>query len=116
MDGVTILAVNQKMTDLNTALFSVGLTLAVVFPIMAIYAYLEVGQKTSAVFCCLMILCAYAAYHGWTAPRETVVKAVLSQDVSWHELAERYEVLNVEGQILEMRERQNEGEQKDDER
>lgn len=109
MDGVTILAVSQRMTDLNTALFSVGLTLAITFPIMAIVAYLELERKReSAVFCCLMIVCAYAAYHGWTAPRETVVKAVLSQDVSWHELAEHYEVLSVEGQILEMRERQNE--------
>lgn len=108
MDGVTILAVSQKMTDLNSALFSVGLTLALTFPIMIIVAYLECRQRASAVFCCLMILCAYAAYHGWTAPRVTVVKAVLSQDVSWHELAEHYEVLSVEGQILEMRERNDE--------
>lgn len=108
MDGVTILAVSQKMTYLNTALFSVGLTLAITLPIIAIAAFMVDERGLSIALCFLMIVCAYAAYHGWTAPRETVVKAVLSQDVSWHELAEHYEVLSVEGQILEMRERNNE--------
>ena len=108
MDGVTILAVSQSMTDLNIALFVVGLTVAITLLITIPVTFVADERGLSAVFCCLMILCAYAAYHGWTAPRVTTVKAVLSQDVSWHELAEHYEVLSVEGQILEMRERQNE--------
>lgn len=108
MDGVTILAVSQSMTDLNLALFVVGLTVAITLLITIPVTFVADERGLSAVFCCLMILCAYAAYHGWTAPRVTTVKAVLSQDVSWHELAEHYEVLSVEGQILEMRERQNE--------
>ena len=108
MDGVTILAVSQSMTDLNIALFVVGLTVAITLLITIPVTFVADERGLSAVFCCLMILCAYAAYHGWTAPRVTTVKAVLSQDVSWHELAEHYEVLSVEGQILEMRERHNE--------
>lgn len=108
MDGVTILAVSQSMTDLNIALFTVGLTVAITLLITIPVTFVADERGLSAVFCCLMILCAYAAYRGWTAPRVTTVKAILSQDVSWHELAERYEVLSVEGQILEMRERNNE--------
>lgn len=108
MDGVTILAVSQSMTDLNLALCTVGLTVAITLLVSIPVTFVADERGLSAVFCCLMILCAYAAYHGWTAPRVTTVKAVLSQDVSWHELAEHYEVLSVEGQILEMRERQNE--------
>ena len=108
MDGVTILAVSQSMTDLNIALFVVGLTVAITLLITIPVTFVADERGLSAVFCCLMILCAYAAYRGWTAPRVTTVKAVLSQDVSWHELAEHYEVLSVEGQILEMRERNNE--------
>ena len=108
MDGVTILAVNQSMTDLNIALFAISLSLTIVLPIAVIYTFLDDEKGVSAVCCCLLILCVYAAYHAWTAPRETVIKAVLSQDVSWPELAEQYEVLSVEGQILEMRERKNE--------
>lgn len=108
MDGVTILAVSQSMTDLNIGLFVVGLTVAITLLITIPVTLVADERGVSAVFGCLMILCACAAYHGWTAPRETVVKAVLSQDVSWHELTERYEVLSVEGQILEMRERKNE--------
>lgn len=108
MDGVTILAVNQRMTDLNTAMFVVGLSVAITLLVAIPATFVADERGLSAVFCCLMLVCAYAAYRGWTAPRETVVKAVLSQDVSWHELAEHYEVLSVEGQILEMRERNNE--------
>lgn len=107
MDGVTILAVSQRMTDLNIALFVVGLTVAITLLVSIPITFVADERGLSAVFCCLMIVCAYAAYHGWTAPRVTTVKAVLSQDVSWHELAEHYEVLSVEGQILEMRERKN---------
>lgn len=108
MNGVTILAVSQRMTDLNIALFAVGLTVAITLLVSIPVTFMSDERKLSAVFCCLMILCAYAAYHGWTAPRVTTVKAILSQDVDWSELAEHYEVLSVEGQILEMRERNNE--------
>ena len=108
MDGVTILAVSQNMTDLNTALFCMGLPAAILLLSLIPVTFMSDERKLSAVFCCLTIVCAYAAYRGWTAPRETVVKAILSQDVDWSELAEHYEVLSVEGQILEMRERHNE--------
>lgn len=108
MDGVTILAVSQIMTDLNIALFVVGLTVAITLLVTIPVTFVADERGLSIALFFLMIICALAAYHGWTAPRETVVKAVLSQDVSWRELAERYEVLSVDGQILKMRKRQNE--------
>ena len=108
MDGVTILAVSQRMTTLNAALFGVGVAVAFTIAFAVLALFLADEPVLASLFSAALLLCVHFAYIAWDEPRVTVVKAILSQDVDWNELAERYEVLSVEGQIFEMRERQNE--------
>ena len=103
MDGVTILAVSQRMTTLNVSVFVAGVTVAIVIAFAVIALFLADEPVLASLFFVALLFAVYMACFAWNEPRVTVVKAILSQDVDWSELAERYEVLSVEGQMLEMR-------------
>ena len=104
MDGVTILAVSHQMTALSQALFVLGVAVGLTAGVCA-FGLLILGEwRIGSYICILTVLCALAAYQGWTLPRDRIVKAVLSPGVDFGKLAERYDVVRVEGQFFELRE------------
>ena len=112
IDGITILS--ESMYRGCDSKLSFGFSLAALFfAILAIGCLItdEYGEhlKIFLTFVCLCVTAAVISYWVW---RQTMYefpeyKVTISDDVSFNELYEKYEIVEQEGEIYTIRERRN---------
>lgn len=105
MDGVTILNTYMAWTTLDTVYLLIwGFVIIVISIFLVLYGPASENSTISILLgvvgaCVFMLL-----FHYY--PKTKHIQATLDQSVSWAELAERYEVIRVDGRIITMIERE----------
>lgn len=109
MEGVTILAESSGM-PLGLRIFLIALTVAfyAVFVIMVVFAFKDsdtswvyVGAPSLIIAICLTIMISSAFYKD----SHKTYKVIIDDNISFNDFIEKYEIVDQDGQIYEVRER-----------
>lgn len=103
MDGVTILAVEQTCTVFEAILLGSSLFGVVIFGMIA-FSMLDENLLVSCVFVALTVVLIIVCIR---MPRSEVrYEVTVDESVSYQELSSRYEIVSRRGQILTLREKE----------
>lgn len=103
MDGVTILYIRHAFTFFEATLLSISIVGGVIFTAAA-FATLDENTLISCVSLAAVIALIIAAIR---LPRsDTLYEVTVDESVSYQELSARYEIVSRRGQILTLREKE----------
>ena len=102
--GLIEMNARMVMTDKAVTLLAVGIMLAVIFLIAGFMGWLE-GKKCWWVCFVGVVAFAAMAMAGYRMPRVKEIRACVSGPLSLEVVATRYDIVNVDGKELVLRER-----------